>query len=97
MTIAEWVTVVTAYPFVVALLLAWIRGATKHPGAPPPPRPTMTVAVFGRPVARWQIIEHAAPDGEVLEFPVFEGRCEWTVDQVADAIAEIDRLPEVVK
>jgi hypothetical protein len=55
----------------------------------------MTVAVLGRPVARWQILEHAAPDGEVLEFPVFDGRGTWTIDDVADAIAEIDALPEV--
>lgn len=110
MTLPQWAALVAGYPFLVALVVAWMRGATSEPDPPTQVvHPTMTVAVFGEPVARWEIIEHVAPDGEVLEFRVFETpgrlgldedgrvRTAWTIDEVADQLAALDRLPEATR
>lgn len=101
MNAAAWALLVTAYPSAVALIIVWISGASRgHDPEPPAPatrrRPRLRVEVRGREVARFEIIEHAAPDGEILEFhiPPPETPSDWTVDEVADLVAAFDALPQ---
>jgi hypothetical protein len=104
MTFLEWAALVTAYPFLVALIAVWMHAASPLRDPAPltraaesaVPRPTMKVEASGRQVARFEVLEHVAPDGEILEFhvPPAETKFDWTVDQVADLVAAIDRLPQ---
>src|SRR4051794_34783540 len=105
MSPAVWALLVTAYPFAVALIVAWMHAASPLRDTEPltltpesaGPRPTMKVEASGRQVARFEIVEHVAPDGEILEFhvPPAETESDWSVDQVADLAAAIDRLPQL--
>ena len=104
MTFLEWAALVTAYPLLVTLIVIWMHGASPLCDTEPltlapesaGPRRTMKVEALGRQVARFEILEHVAPDGEILEFhiPPAETSADWTVDQVADLVAAIDRIPE---
>lgn len=105
MSPAVWALLVTSYPFLVALIVIWMHAASPLrdpkplPLAPESagPRPTMKVEASGLEVARFEIVEHVAPDGEILEFhvPPAETTADWTVDQVADLVSAIDRLPQL--
>jgi hypothetical protein len=99
-----WISLIVAYPFVLALIICWFQGVYHDdddpggewprlaPTAPGPRRSTMKIEALGREVARFEIIERQAPDGELLEFyvPPPETRHDWTIEQVAGLIAEIE-------
>jgi len=95
-----WIALVTAYPLLLALILCWFQGVYRDDDLEQPPaglrRSTMRVETYGREVARFEILEHVAPDGEILEFhvPPQETGLDWTADQVAELVAAIDALPQ---
>lgn len=100
-----WMAIAVGYPFLVALIVIWLRGATRASSPPPPltlapqqatPWSTMKDEALGRQVARFDVLEHIAADEELLEFhiPPPETPADWTVDQVAELLAGIDALSQ---